>query len=236
MSLVSRRKIYDRTRILREADQARSAHKWRRAIALYRRVLAAEPRNAELHLKLAPLLARTGNHFDAWQSFDLAGRACLDAGHPDRALAVYREAVKRMPKRYQAWRTLADVELLQRQPARAREVLLEGRNQMRGRGRRPEAIALLRAAYDLEPQEVITALDLARELSRARQQAEARYLLGKLADVAEGRAQRRVRGLLWRLDPSLRNSFAWIGAAWRARGDRSVRVSSRANRLAASRS
>lgn len=235
MSLVSRRKIYDRTRILKEAEQARSARKWHRAIALYRRILAAEPRNAELHLRLAPLLARTGQKFDAWQAFDLAGRACLDAGQAERALAVYREAAKRLSRSYLAWRSVADVELRCSQPRRARDALLEGRARMRGRGLRSEAIALLRAARDLEPGCVDTSIELARELARSRQQAEARFMLVQVAEEAEGRARRRVQGLLWRLDPSLRHSFAWLRAAWQARGDRRVRVSPRA-RLAPSRS
>ena len=99
---------------------------------------------------------------------------------------------------------------------------------MRGRGHRAEAIALLRAARDLDPGDIDVDLDLARELARSRQQAEARYILAQVAEDAEGRARRRVRGLLWRLDPSLRHSLAWLVAAWQARGDRRVRVSSQA--------
>jgi len=230
-----RRNLYDRTRILREADQARAKRRWRTAIALYRRVLTAEPRNAELHLRIAPMLARTGQHFDAWESFDHAGRACLEAGHADRALAVYREAAKQLPQHYGAWRAIAELELRLQRPERARDALLEGRRKMRGRRRRPEAIALLRAAREIDPDTVDTALDLARELSRARQQPEARVLLARMAEVADGRALRRVYGLSWRLDPSLRHTFAWLRAAWQARKDPGVRVSPR-TRLAAGRS
>ena len=234
MRFASRRKIYDRTRILQDAERARTRRQWRRAIALYRRVLAAEPRNADLHRRVAPLLARTGQHFDAWRSFEHAARANLEAGRADQALAIYREAAKRLPRSYEAWRSIAELELHRRQPERAREALLEGGARMRGRRRRPEAIALLRAARDLAPQDAGTALDLARLLARSRQQCEARDMLVRVAAEVDGRARRRVCGLLWRLDPSLRHGFAWIRAAWQARGDRRGRVTRRA-RVASSR-
>lgn len=229
-----RRRTYDRTRLLREADRARARRRWRRAIALYRRVLIAEPGNVELRLRIGPLLARTGQTFDAWQSFDHAGRACLRAGQGDRALAVYREATRWLPRHYTAWRAVADLERRLKRPERAREALLQGRRKMRGRRQRPEAIALLRAARQLDPDDVATALDLARELARARQRPEALALLAHVAGTAEGRGLRRVRARLFRLDPSGRHAWAFARAAWRARHDRRVRVSPRA-RLAAER-
>jgi tetratricopeptide (TPR) repeat protein len=228
VSFVSRRKPYDRVRILKEADQARTAKRWRRAISLYRRVLAAEPRNPELHFRIAPLLARTGDRFDARQAFERAAQASRDTGSTDREIAVYRDAIKHFPHDYSIWRSLADAELREQRPSRAREILLEGRRRMRGRRRRAEAIALLRAALEIEPGDVDTAIDLASQLARMRQQPEARLLLSRATEVAEGRALRRVAGLAWRLDPSVRHTFAWLRAAWRARGERRVRVSPRA--------
>ena len=60
---------YDRQRILEEAARERARNRRRRAIALYRSVLAVERTSADLHAKLAPLLAETGQSFDAWQSY-----------------------------------------------------------------------------------------------------------------------------------------------------------------------
>ncbi len=235
MSLVNRRRPYDRARILKEAEQARAHRQWRRAIALYRRVLTVEPRNPELHLRIAPLLARTGGCFDARQSFERAAQAGRDGGSTDREIAVYREAAQHLPRDFTIWRAIADAELREQRPVRARAALLEGRDRMRGRSRRAEAIALLRGALDVDPTDLETALDLARELARAKQGPEARLLLGRLTEVARGRIARRAVGLAWRLDPSLRHSLAWIRAAWRARDDQPVRVSPR-SRMASQRS
>ena len=57
MSLFHSRPRYDRARILEEAARARARNKRWRAIELYRWILAVEPNNADLHAKLAPLLA-----------------------------------------------------------------------------------------------------------------------------------------------------------------------------------
>ena len=90
----ARGRPYDRARILAGAERARRRGRVARAVALYRRVLAQEPENADLHRKLAPLLAATGQRFDAWQSFRVAARDLMrqmvaegeaDALVPDRA-------------------------------------------------------------------------------------------------------------------------------------------------------
>ena len=57
MGWFDRPKHYDRSRILDEAAHARAKKRRKKAIALYRRVLAVERHNAELHAKIAPLLS-----------------------------------------------------------------------------------------------------------------------------------------------------------------------------------
>ncbi len=85
-----RMRNYDRTRILEAAAKARAQKKRKRAVALYRRVLAVERLNAEIHTRIAPLLAETGQNFDAWLSFQIVARAYLRERRADKALAAYR--------------------------------------------------------------------------------------------------------------------------------------------------
>jgi hypothetical protein len=59
---------FDREVLLEQASRARSKRNWRRAIALYRELLAVEPNSVELHERIAPLLAATRQEFDAWNS------------------------------------------------------------------------------------------------------------------------------------------------------------------------
>ena len=65
MGVLRKKRIYDRLRVMEAAERARVRNKRRKAIALYRWVLAVEPNNVDLHAKIAPLLAQTGQNFDA---------------------------------------------------------------------------------------------------------------------------------------------------------------------------
>ena len=71
---------FDRDEILEQASRARSRRQWRRAISLYRELLALEPNSVELHERLAPLLAQTHQEFDAWNSYRAIAHAALREG------------------------------------------------------------------------------------------------------------------------------------------------------------
>jgi tetratricopeptide (TPR) repeat protein len=213
VSLFKRRVNYDRKLLLAEAERARAKGRRRRAIALYRRVLAVEPRNLQLNARLAPLLAQTRQYFDAWQSFRWVAAAHMSNKQAGEALAVYRQAVRCLPRQIEAWQGVAEIERRQGRLEQAREALLRGRRQFRRRRDRPEAIALLRAAREIEPWDADTVLDLARLLARSRQAPEAQWLLEQFVTRSSGRQLQQVRGLQWRIEPSLRHTWYWLRAA-----------------------
>lgn len=222
MSIFSRRLGYDRTRILDAAARARTKGRFKRAIALYRQVLAVEPSNGELHWKIAPLLAETGQYFDSWKSFRIAARACLRDRQVEQALTVYREAARCLPQQVEAWHYIAKLEVKLGREQEALDVLLEGRRQFRVRWLQPQAIDLLRRAREIAPWDVPTVLDLARLLGRTHQEPEAHMLLDRLSGKCSGVHLRQVRGVQWRLDPTLSNTWQWISAAvaaWREDSD-----------------
>lgn len=203
---------FDRNRLLEEAERARAAGRPRRTVGLYRRVLAAEPRNAELNARIAPLLAALGEDFDAWQAFRTAAQAESSARRLPQALAIYREASACLPRKFATWQTIANLEIRLGHPQEAKAALLAGRRHLRKRRNRPEAIALLKAAREIDPWDPDVVLDLARLLARARQRPEAQWLLAGLADRSEGRSLRRVCRLQWNLEPSLSNTWRWLRA------------------------
>jgi tetratricopeptide (TPR) repeat protein len=213
MALFSKVSTYDRARILEAAGRARARRRRRKAIRLYRQVLAVEPANAELHHRIAPLLAETGQRFDSWRSFHRAGRALLRDGHLEKALAVYRDAARHLPDLAEAWQHVARIQRKLQRDRDAMETLLEGRRQLRGRRRRAEAIHLLRRALEIEPWDPSTLCDLARQLARADQESEADMLLERLAMRLHGAGLRRVRGVQWRIEPSLLHTWLWLRAA-----------------------
>jgi tetratricopeptide (TPR) repeat protein len=208
------RAIQDRQRTLETAARERARNRRHRAIALYRSVLALERNNAELHAKLAPLLAETGQRFDAWQSYRAVANAALREGREDRALGIYREATQLLPREIEAWQGLARLLSKRGDEAEAVEVLVEGSRQFRNPYLRPQAIHLLRRARAIEPWNAVVVLELARHLGRADQREEARILLAELAERSSGAALRSVRLTLLQIDPTPSNAWSWI-RAWR---------------------
>jgi Tfp pilus assembly protein PilF len=217
MSLFARSEVYDRARILDAAERASARNRRRCAIRLYRRVLAVESGNPELHAKIAPLLARAGETFDAWYSFRQAARSFEREGLVERALHTYREAVRALPHEIGAWLSLAQVLRRSGHDRDALAVLLQGRCRLRGRRQRARAIHLLRRAREIEAWRPEIVLDLARLLARSDQAEEARSLLEALGRRCQGRELRRVRGAQWRLAPSLGHTWRWLRAVTGAR-------------------
>jgi tetratricopeptide (TPR) repeat protein len=209
----------DREVILEQASRARSRRQWRRAIALYRQVLAVEPNSVEIHERLAPLLAATRQEFDAWNSYRAVAHAALREGREDRAIAVFREAAHALPQEIQAWQGLARLLVRQSEPDAAIEVLLEGNRQFRTPFLRPQAIHLLRRARAIDPWHFETVLELALHLGRIDQEVEASMLLEGLAERCQDRQLRRVRAAALSVAPGARSLLRWL-QSWRGRRER----------------
>lgn len=220
MGLFPNRDEYDRTRILDAAARARAAKKRDRAIELYRRVQSFEPQNPEIHGKLAPLLAGTGQHFDAWISYRTVARGHLRAGQTDKALAVYREAALYLPQEVQAWQAIGRLLAKNGNTADAIETLLEGSRQFRTRWLRPQAIFLLRRARDLDLWNPEVILDLARLLAIQQQEREARLLLDGLVERSGGERLQRVRAAQFRLRPTPSAAWRWLESLLRPTPER----------------
>ena len=215
MPLFGARRVYDRRRVLEEAARASSRNKRRRAIALYRWVLAVEPNNLELHTRLAPLLADAGQRFDAWRCYRTMARAALREGRKDKALAIYRDATNRLPRELQAWEGLAHLLAKEGDQEEAIRALIEGSRRFGKAVRRPEAIHLLRRARSIDPWHFEAVFELARQLARSDQRDEARLLFDGLAQRAAGERLRRVCAAQFRLDRTLIAAWRWIRSALR---------------------
>ena len=219
MPLFRRRNEYDRKRLLEAATLASGQNRRRRAIALYRRVLAVECNNADLHSKLAPLLAETGQAFDAWNSFRSTASAALREGRDYRALAVYREASRHLPREIQVWQALAGLLGKRGEAQAAVEALLEGSRHFRTPSLRPQAIHLLRRARTIDPWQLESVIELAGLLGRSQQREEARILLDGLVQRSVGRNMRQVRAAQLRLDPQLQTAWRYLRSCMQSASD-----------------
>lgn len=212
MGILTRRVPFDRKRLVERADQLACGWRWRKALALYRQVLAAEPRCIELHTKAAPLLARSGRHYEAWTSYALAVESLRanDATNATRSLLV--EAVKALPHCTEAYRALASVELERGRHAEAAKTLVRGSRKLAKKRRIGEAIVLLRDAREITKWAPQVVLPLCRLLWRDGQPAEALFLLDQLAERVTDAHLREVNRLIFRIEPSLRHAWSWLRA------------------------
>lgn len=201
---------YDRSRLLETAARAAAGRRRHEAIRCYRRILVVEPQNAEIHRRIAPLLAQTRQPFDAWLSFRIAARSLLRQGHEERALALYREAARHLPRNQETWGAIARLEVKRRRTSHAFDALVEGSRKLHRRADRPRAIHLLRRALELRPQHLETTLELSRLLYRTRRRDESQLLLESLVARTGGAERRRACTLLLLLFPSFRHVWHWL--------------------------
>jgi tetratricopeptide (TPR) repeat protein len=209
-----------RRRLLAEANQARNRRQDRRAIALYRAILLEDPRNVDVALRVAPLLASRGEAFEAWQLFRMAATELNRARRYDACLAALRDACRCVPHEYDAWRLRAELEQKLGREQDAYDTLLEGGKRFDRPHSATQAIALLTRARTIEPWDPEVALDLARLYARTGMTESALTLLASLAPRVTGRALRRARGLQWRITLSFYHGWRWVQALYHElRGD-----------------
>jgi len=202
----------DRKQLIADAHRARNRGRDRKAIQLYRRILIEEPKNTEVALRAAPLLAYHGAHFEAWQLFHGAFSELLRGRRFEAGLGALREACRCVPHEYEAWRRRAQLELKLGRVETAYQTLLEGRQHFRTSQTRAQAIALLTRARAIEPWDPEICIDLARLYIGTDQVEVALELLASLVGRVSGRELRAVRALQWRITLSFRYGWMWLRA------------------------
>src|SRR5690606_16237811 len=103
----------------------------KKAVAAYRKVLDDDQDDHDVHARLAPLLAQTGEPGSAMASFRAAAEGYMRRGFVDKAIGVYRQAVEAVPHDERAWDRLADLYLAKEKKKDALTTLLDGRKRYR---------------------------------------------------------------------------------------------------------
>jgi hypothetical protein len=196
--------------LLNDAHRKRNKGRDRAAIRLYRRILLENPRNPDVALRVAPMLAYAGESFEAWQLYRRLALDFVRAKKFTECLAVYRDACRFVPFEFEARRLCAELQLKMKWPDGAFETLVDGRMNFGGPNSRAQAIALPTRAREIEPWDDHLLLDLAR-LYAANDQADlALELLSTLSCRVNGTMLRRVRALQLRLTLSFRFVYLWL--------------------------
>jgi len=212
MAWFRRKRSYDRTRLLDRAMRATGRRRHKRAIALYREVLAVDPNDAHVHRKIAPLLARTRQPADAWESYRRAAGQLSQQGFVDQAIGVYREACVYLSREHRLWLALADLEVARGRPVDAVNALLDGSRRLRSRRTRGDALILLQRARKIQPTAFEPGYQLAGLLARIGARDRAQRILQELAPRARGRQLRQLRWRLFSLSPTPAAAWRWLAA------------------------
>ncbi|HTO06308.1 MAG TPA: tetratricopeptide repeat protein, partial [Myxococcota bacterium] len=206
---------YNRAESMSRAAKAEGRGKRKKAIAEYRKVLAQEPDNPVILVKLAGLLARTKQLDEARLKFLGAAEIYEKQEFDDKAVAVYRQAVSHLPKRIELWERLAQLDVKRERPPEAIRDLLEGASQFRRRKERQSAVRLLRVAVRIEPWQFEATLRLAGLLAKEGARPEARRLYEGLCEKNRAVRLRKVRGAMFRMSPTPAAAWRWARAALR---------------------
>jgi tetratricopeptide (TPR) repeat protein len=213
MGWLSRKRPYDRSRLLDRAARAAGRRRHKSAIALYREVLAVDPNDVQVHRKIAPLLARTRQNADAWASYQRAAGQLTKQGFVEQAIGVYREACGLLSREHRLWLELAELEVKRGRPVDAVKALLDGSRHFRSRKTRGDALTLLQQARKIQPAAFEPNYQLAGLLSSIGARDRALRILRELAPRARGRDLRRLRLRLFVLSPTPAAAWRWVAAA-----------------------
>lgn len=203
---------YDRQQSLREAEAFRARGKTRKAARALLEILTHDPADAEVHRKLAPMLASLGDHAGAATSFRIAADGLMASGMADKAISVYLQVVEHRPNDTELWEQVARLHLERSRRAEAVKVLCEGADRQRGRHRRSRAARLLQCALAVEPDNLPLAIRTARMLVKDGRKAEARAVLDDQLRRASGPTAKAVRGAQLRLWPSPATLWRYLRA------------------------
>jgi tetratricopeptide (TPR) repeat protein len=213
MGWLSRKRPYDRSRLLDRAAKAAGRRRHKRAISLYREVLAVDPNDLQVHRKIAPLLGRTRQNADAWVSYQRAAGQLAKRGFVDQAIGLYREASTYLAREHRLWLELSDLEVKRGRPIDAVNALLDGSRRFRSRSARGDALTLLQRARKLQPNAFEPNYQLALVLTSIGARDRALRILHELAPRARGRQLLRLRGRLFFLSPTPAAAWRWLAAA-----------------------
>lgn len=203
--------VYDRRKLLDEAERARLRGKRKKAIAGYRKILDQEPNDAVIHGKLAPLLAQSNQREEALRSFHTAATAYSVQGFEEKALSMFLQAAEINPHDPELWLKVAEGHAKRQRKADAVAALMVGAGHSR-KTQPSVAIALLERAVGYDGLHLDATVSLAKLLGKDGRKADGLRLLHTLSTQLGGKAQRKIRAAQLSLSFTPRNLFRYLGS------------------------
>ena len=196
--------------LLADASRALVRGRPKRAISIYRQIIAYDSEDVEVSLRLSQLLAADGQSFEAWSLVRASGKLLLRSRRHEQCLSIFKEATRFLPFEFEAWRITADLEMKLDREEEAYQTLLEGRRQFRSRFDRAQAIALLSLARSIVPWNHELVMDLAQLYRQTDQSTRALRLLEHLAIHSRKKELRDIRWLQWQISRAPQDLIEWL--------------------------
>lgn len=214
MTLFGSTDSYDRSAILRKAEQHRSRGRVKKAIREYEKVLAVDPQDTEVHTKITPLYIRAGRKDQAKASLRRVIAWYETQGFAEKAMAMLRLALTLDRRDLAAHLHLADLYLGKALTGDALTLLEGARRTFRRKRFLSEAIAVEGKILSFAPDDFRAQVSLVRLLRRAGRGREAASRLWQMESQWALRRNKRhwrmTRWLLCRHAPSLSTSWGYL--------------------------
>ena len=214
MRLVRPAPSYDRSDILRKAEEYRSRGRIKKAIREYEKVLAADPQDVDAHAKAAPLYIRIGRKDKAKASLRKVVAGYEKQGFVDKAIGMLRLALKLDRRDLGARLHLADLYLGKGLKEDALRLLERARRTFRGKRFLKEALAVEGKILCVAPEDFRAQVSMVRLLVRAGRDCEGRDRLWRMeaqwALKGNSKNWRKTRWLLSRHAPSPSTSWGYF--------------------------
>jgi tetratricopeptide (TPR) repeat protein len=144
-----------------------------KALRDFQTVLEADPRDANVRLKVGDLLLRQGQRQQAFDAYLKVADLFMRQGFDAKAVALYKQITKIDPTRYDVYVPLADLYQRLGLISEAMSALQTAADHYHREGRKSEALDLLRRMASLDPTNTTSRLKIAELLRQAGREEEA---------------------------------------------------------------
>jgi tetratricopeptide (TPR) repeat protein len=205
---------YDRGEILRMAEKYRSQRRIQKAVREYEKILSEDPRDIDVHIKIAPLYIRAGRKDQAKASLRQIIAWYEKQGFAEKAIATLRLALTVDRRDLAMHLNLADLYLDKAFAGDARKVLDAARKTFRGKRYLNEALAVEEKILCLAPDDFRAQVSLVRILWKTGKRREALERLRHMEEQWGRRGNklywRKTRQLICRLAPSISTCWGYF--------------------------
>ncbi len=207
-----------------------------KALRDYLTVLEADPRDANVRLKVGDLHLRRGERDEAITAYRKVADQFMRDGFDAKAVALYKQITKIDPKRYDSYVPLADLYHRLGLVSDAMKALQTAADALNREGRKREALEVLRRLASLDPSNTTSRLKVAELLRQAGLQDEAvaeyEEAANELARQGDWEGQLAVLERVLEVRPTQPKALEGLARTWVERG-RADRAEAFAKRLLA---